>query len=82
MRKPITVKILVTVNDMAHFDACTLCFNSLRTGWPTADIHVYVNGNQHYWEVVKKLQAPTYNINVHGLGFFWHHADWIRMHTT
>jgi hypothetical protein len=55
MNKPVTMKVLVTVNDFSQFDACTLCFSSLRVGWPTANIHIYVNGAKYYAEVVSKL---------------------------
>lgn len=55
MKKPITVKVLVAVTDMAHFEACTLCFETLRVGWPTAMIEVYVNGGAFYGDVEAKL---------------------------
>lgn len=38
-----TVKILVSIPDPARFDACTLCFDTLRVGFPTANIHVDIN---------------------------------------
>ena len=55
MKKPITVKILVTVNNMSQFRASTLCFESLRVGWPTADIHVYVNGGEHFQATMSRI---------------------------
>lgn len=84
MKKPITVKILVTVNDMAQFDACTLCFESLRVGWPTADIEVWVNGGRGLGAVVKKIDPYRYwnhhEYDIKVLGTFKpiHLADWIR----
>lgn len=80
MKKPITVKILVTVNDMAHFDACTLCFKTLRVGWPTADIHIYANGDQHWLEVWERLASTNWRIKegFHREVKMLHHAEWIR----
>jgi hypothetical protein len=82
MKKPITLKVLVTVNDMAHFDACTLCFETLRVGWPTADIHVHINGDQYVSAIIDKLDY--FHRDKPGR-MFWHlekpivHlADWIR----
>ena len=78
MEKPITVKILVAVNDIAQFDACTLCCETLRVGWPTAHIYVYVNGGAHYGDIADKLQR----FNVLPVDLFStkpiHHPDWIR----
>ena len=59
MKKPITVKVLVTVNDLAHLAACTLAFKSLRIGWPTANIHIYVNGGDYYGDIAAKLQREA-----------------------
>jgi hypothetical protein len=39
----LSVKILVTVPKPEHFNACTLCFDSLRVGFPTAHISVDIN---------------------------------------
>jgi hypothetical protein len=83
--EPITVKILVTVNDPAQFDACTLCFESLRVGWPTADIHVYFNGKESASAVDKLLyyHGECQNIFCHNIDRI-HLAEWIsrevRMH--
>lgn len=83
MKKPITVKILVAVTNIAQFDACTLCFESLRVGWPTADIWVYVNGGAYYGDVAEKLQRTTLKgafaplPNICGVRPI-HHPDWIR----
>ena len=87
MNRPITLKVLVTVNDMAQFDACTLCFESLRVGWPTADIWVYLNMVQEsngeiYRKVAEKLTAAEVK-NTNAVFHLiqqsrTHHADWIR----
>jgi hypothetical protein len=42
----LSVQILVTVPKPEHFDACTLCFDTLRIGFPTADIYVTVNASK------------------------------------
>jgi hypothetical protein len=55
MNRPITLKVLVAVNNMSQFRACTLCFESLRVGWPTADIHVYVNGGEHFQATMSRI---------------------------
>lgn len=85
MNKPITVKILVTVNDMAHFDACTLCFETLRVGWPTAEIHIYVNGGAFMGDIVNKLYKFNKNQPDQRLHLFStypvHLAEWIRQQT-
>jgi hypothetical protein len=80
--KNVTVKILVTVNDFSHFDACTLCFETLRVGWPTADIYIFINGAQYQREILDKLE---YFHREDKGRIFWHveqpvvHlADWIR----
>lgn len=82
MKKPITVKVLVTVNSMAHFDACTLCFETLRVGWPTAEIHIYVNGGAFMGDIINKLYNFNKNQPDQRLHLFGtkpvHHAEWIR----
>jgi hypothetical protein len=76
--KNVTVKILVTVNDFSHFDACTLCFETLRVGWPTADIHIYVNGGAFYGDIAAKLERTAMKpIDLHTTKSV-HHAEWIR----
>ena len=75
VNKPITVKILVTVNDPAQFDACTLCFESLRAGWPTADIHVYFNGRESASAGDKLL----YCYGSAKQNMFWHYIDRIHL---
>ena len=78
MKKPITVKVLVTVNDLAHLAACTLAFKSLRVGWPTAKIHVYVNGGDYYGDIAAKLQREAQlPIDIYATKPV-HHAEWIR----
>lgn len=89
MKKPITVKILVTVPDAKSFDACTLCFETLRVGWPTANIHIYVNGGAFYGDISAKIaKYALLPIDLHATGRVdvaancpVHLADWIREQT-
>jgi hypothetical protein len=78
MKTP-TVKTLVAVNNFDHLEACTLCFKSLRVGWPTADIHVYVNGGNYYGDIECKLNrvAEYDEIELSAIMPI-HHAEWIR----
>jgi len=41
------VRILVTIPSPELFDACTLVFPTLRTGFPDSTINVTINGNTH-----------------------------------
>jgi hypothetical protein len=41
--KNLSVRILVTIPKAEHFEACSLVFDTLRVGFPTADIEVTVN---------------------------------------
>ena len=73
----IYVRILVTVPNAEHFDACTLCFDSIRTGFPTADLHVTINGHsQCKDQTVAKAEAV--GAQVQTLVGPIHHAAWIR----
>lgn len=92
MKKLITVKTLVTVNDLAHFDACTLCLKSFRVGWPTAEIEVTINGPGDILtsaEVMERLRYMAKDELAHNaknalLTFSEtriHLADWIRQQT-
>lgn len=73
------VNILVTVPDPELFDACTLCFDTLRVGFPTADIHVNVNNllcaSELRSAIVEKIEKAGASWS--GVGKV-HHAEWIR----
>lgn len=75
------VNILVTIPDPELFDSCTLCFDTLRTGFPTSDIHVTLNGRPNLsasqWDSFNaKIKAC--GAGVHELDFLTHHARWIE----
>lgn len=78
-----TVAILVTVPQPDHFDACTLCFDSLRTGFPNARIVATINApyvGPGDVKVAKELQNKLYRAEV---GVIYehetlHHAAWIK----
>jgi hypothetical protein len=78
MRTPI-VHILVSVPDPARLDACTLCFDTLRVGFPTAEIHVYINGVTHL-SVVKDVYARARKATqfIYQLSEVVHLSDWIE----
>lgn len=80
------VKMLVTVPDRARIDACTLAFDTLRVGFPNAEIQVTVNNNIHgpsevTGEVFRKIKdigaLPRWAGNMVSGGMI-HHAEWIR----
>lgn len=72
------VAILITIPEGTSRELNTLCFDTLRTGFPTADITVYSNGNcpendGYIQEKCRKISAQ-FNIIVNKI----HHADWIK----
>jgi hypothetical protein len=77
--KPPVVQILVSVPDPARVDACTLCFDTLRVGFPRASIHVSINHNTHpdalpiIFDRARKATSFIYHLNK-----TVHHAEWIR----
>lgn len=79
MKKPITVRILVSVPDPERFDACTLCFDTIRTGFPTAKIIADINGVTHpavYNKAAAKAQAAGVEIFLRTDEA--HHGRWIH----
>lgn len=75
----LSVKILVSVPDARSFDACTLVFNTLRTGFPTAKIHVDINGMcspEHTVAIEEKAQRA--DCFTKRLVKTVHLGDWIR----
>ena len=81
--KPITVRILVTVPDEESLAACTLCFETLRVGFPTAKIQVTVNQSGlgyyfgGYMKIVQRIQRAE-RAEIISRTETWHHADWIQ----
>ena len=59
--KNLSVRILVTIPKPEHFDACTLSFDTLRVGFPTANIRVFFNANGFDFEdrAMQKLEAAV-----------------------
>lgn len=87
--KKLTVHILVTVPKEEHFDACTLVFDTFRTGFPTADLRVSVNpgeGLETCGSIVKladRIRHAKRSEDDSGLSVVWeqtktHHGDWIH----
>jgi hypothetical protein len=76
-----TVYILVTVPDPQFYDACTLVFDSLRVGFPTATVRVKINGLRTPHSLHDKIFCRAFNAGaeVHiESDRILHHADWIR----
>ena len=76
--KPITVRILVSITDDNRFDAQTLCFDTVRTGFPTARICVDINGHPSHKRLLAQQKAEHAGCFVNQLIEVVHHADWIR----
>ena len=75
------VKILVTVPNPEHLNACTLVFDTLRVGFPTAQITVDINPSTDVqadtsWATAQKAIAAGCSWRL--LSKKVHHADWIR----
>lgn len=74
------VHILVSVPDEAHFASCTACFDTLRTGFPTAEVFVYIN---YLGDLETRRSAAHKAVGVGAhvemLSGCMHHAEWIRM---
>lgn len=83
-----TVHILVTVNDPVQFENCTLVFPYIRTGFPTADVHLWINDVKLDPEltnrIIEKIKTAhgelgeQVNTTVHGIEGKMHHGEWIR----
>jgi len=83
MKPKLSVAILVTVPKPEHFDACTLCFDTLRTGFPTANIKVFVNDSLGLVvdaPLHERLRQKLYAARAEEvmLAGKVHHAEWIR----
>ena len=81
--KNLSVRILVTVPKPEHFEACTLCFDTLRVGFPTANIRVTANPiGALEWSgaclgaLYDKVEAAGAQLErpLHPI----HHAKWIK----
>lgn len=79
--KPLIVKILVSIPDAERIDACTLCFDTLRVGFPTADIEIHIN---NIGSMKSRLDAKERAFKIPGkvsvqmLVRNEHHAEWIK----
>lgn len=72
------VAILVTIPDNTSNELCTLCFDTLRVGFPTAKITVYDNNNST--ENNAYIREKCNRVGAEYV-FFWtkvHHAAWIK----
>lgn len=78
------VHILLTIPTADVFDDCTLCFETLRVGFPTANIHITTNGHvigggQIDIDILKRAGEK-----IKRFGFKSHHSsginhfDWIK----
>lgn len=74
-----TVKILVTVTKPELFKCSTLCFDTLRVGFPTHNIHVFDNCNKKEDKKAIAKMADKCDAQFIELNRVHHHADWIRM---
>lgn len=80
MSPPLQVYILLSI-DPENETACTLVLDSIRTGFPTAHIHVTINTSppfrtyldDAFYARIDKISATN---RVCAMS---HHADWIRM---
>lgn len=73
----LSVKVLITIPTRKQFDACTLVFDSIRVGFPTAKIHVDINDStpidliEKVEELAQKAECFTRRLpNTH-------HGSWI-----
>ena len=69
------VTLISVPNDVA-FNNCTLVLSSLRTGFPTADVEVYINSPDYYAAIREKITDDS--IEVTALAEPMHHAKWIE----
>ncbi len=74
------VCILISIPDPKYFDNCTMVFKTLRVGYPTASVHVTVNGVGREEDQYKATSlAGTAGANyIHMAGEPLHHGAWIR----
>lgn len=74
------VNILVTVPKPELFDACTLCFDTIRVGFPKATIYADINADLCAPGMADKafFKACHQNIFTTKLSSPVHHAEWIR----
>lgn len=80
MSPPLQVYILLSV-DPDNATACTLVLDSIRTGFPTAHIHVTINVSTPFRTYIDdafyaRLDKISATNRVCAMS---HHADWIRM---
>lgn len=77
------VHTLITIPEPDQYDACTLCFSSLRIGFPTAHITAWLNYNMTHRDVREKARLHLEQLerekvlNQVIVTPHTHHADWI-----
>jgi hypothetical protein len=81
--KPV-VNILVSIPDPKFFKSCTLCFDTLRVGFPTADIRVFLNSGLINVDGAGQEKLESMIANARGLNGYTavtsrtlHLAEWI-----
>lgn len=75
------INILVSLTDPKCFESCTLVFGTLRVGFPTAKVHVTLNGNLNVAgsQYAKfKFAVEACGATLHELDFTVHHGEWIQ----
>src|SRR5579859_3123331 len=78
MTKP-KVKTLLAVPDEKSFGPCTMVLDTLRVGFPTAEVEVYCNPMGDF-ELLKKVGQKVWNVNVPGTLLTakpMHHYEWV-----
>lgn len=77
-----TVHILATVRNPELLRAALLVFNSVRTGFPTANIRVYPNVTCDAPEADRAIQQAALDADCQVVQFephqYWTHPEWIR----
>jgi len=75
-----TVHTLITVTDRRYLANCTLVLKSFRTGFPTADIAIWVNSGTNATEILELSgkEPGCKDAVLIPLGSTLHHAEWIR----
>lgn len=74
------VCILISIPDTTYFDNCTLVFKTLRVGFPTAEVEVFIN-NVGLMSDRLRVEALARDADAHRVFYMderVHHADWIK----
>ncbi len=73
------VEILISIPDTKWFDNCTMVFKTLRVGFPTAKLHVTINGvgrQADQYEASGMASAVANEVWMEGAEL--HHGEWVR----